>query len=166
MYSEGIHRFLSVFNRKAIGEGNLDNSVEKKGKSKIYAISFVLVLAIAITGFYFWSSTKDNQGALDFDAQFTLRIVEDNSSQYYHRYGQWYDNWAIRISKLTDGTVRDVDVWTYNGGPSPEIVRHYDYLSGKASFIIQALRVKNQTVTVAIYWEGGHVGFYCNPWEK
>lgn len=142
----------------------MESSSKKTGRSRLIAISLVIILAIVIIGIYFWSSAQNTKVATTFDVQFTLKEVTDNSSLYYHRYGQWYDTWNIDITKLTDATLRNVDVWTYNGGPSPEIVAHYDYLSTK--FIrVQALRIKNQTVTVDIYWEGGSEGFYCNPWE-
>jgi len=122
-------------------------------------IAVVVVVAVATVEVFRSSSASDV-----FDVQFTLKEVTDNSSLYYHRYGQYYDTWDIRITKLSKVVLRDVDVWTYNGGASSEIVRHYDYL-GDSTIVVQALRVKNKTVTVDIYWEVGHEGFYCNPWE-
>jgi len=122
-------------------------------------IAFVVVVAVVAAEVFRSSSASDV-----FDVQFTLKEVTDNSSLYYHRYGQYYDTWDIRITKLSKAILRNVDVWTYDGGASPEIVRHYDYL-GDSTIVVQALRVKNKTVTVDIYWEGGNEGFYCNPWE-
>jgi hypothetical protein len=70
------------------------------------------------------------------------------------------------VYKLTDGVIRNVDIWAYNGGAELEIVKHYDYLIGKEIIVLSLYHFKNRTMIVDIFWEGGYEGFYCNPWEQ
>lgn len=138
---------------------------EKTRKLKIYSIISIAVMIIAIAGIYLWSY-KNSQPASTFDVSFTVKEIEitENSTGYHRRLAPYYDAWDIRVYKLTDDMLRNVDIWAY-GQDGFKIVRHYDYLGGKQVIPIGTYHIKNRTMIVDIYWEGGYEGFYCNPWE-
>jgi len=145
----------------------LADNKEKTRKLKTYSIILIAVMIIAIAGIYLWSY-KNSQPASTFDASFTVKEIEitENSTGYQRRAAPWYDAWDIRVYKLTDGVIRNVDIWAYNGGAELEIVKHYDYLIGKEIIVLSLYHFKNRTMIVDIFWEGGYEGFYCNPWEQ
>lgn len=138
---------------------------ERKQPHKLlFAFVAIFVTAIALIGIY--SLIKPNQSENTFDVAFSVSEIEitENSTGYHKRLAPYYDAWDITVYKLTNDVLRDVDIWAYDQGGF-KIVRHYDYLGGKQVIPLSLYHIKNHTMIVDIYWEGGYEGFYCNPLE-
>ena len=105
---------------------------------------------------------------INFLQQHNLDDTFDVAFTYYGQKGETgrfatVDAWRIDIYKLKHVVLRDVDIFT-SYGKTMKLQAHYEYLSTD-TVILSVLQVRNWTLYVDIYWEGGHEGFYCNPWE-
>jgi hypothetical protein len=149
---------------KKLSDDTETTSNHKLNRKLFFAVIAVIIMVIALVGVY--SVTKQNQSEDTFDVAFSVSEIEitENSTGFQKRAAPYYDAWRITVHKLTDDVLRDVDIWAYNQDGF-KIVRHYDYLGGKQVIPLSLYHIKNHTMIVDIYWEGGYAGFFCAPWE-
>ena len=119
----------------------------------ILAVFISCFVSIAVINFLQQHNPDDT-----FDVAFTYYGQKGETGRF-----ATVDAWCITIYKLKHVVLRDVDIFT-SYGKTMKLQAHYEYLSTD-TVILSVLQVRNWTLYVDIYWEGGHEGFYCNPWE-
>ena len=123
----------------------------------LFIIPILIIFTSCIIIAIFTSLQQHNPNDT-FDVAFTYYGQKGETGRF-----ATVDAWRIKIYKLKHVVLRDVDIFT-SYSKTMKLQAHYEYLSTD-TVILSVLQVRNWTLYVDIYWEGGHEGFYCNPWE-